>query len=306
MKAHLTCAVIILFVAVLFMCPESRADPLKDLKAGLPEKVSVWKAAHGEDRSFDRETIFDYIDGAGEVYRAYNMRRCLSRRYSAPDEPPIVLDLFDMGGSEDAFGVFTHDRDGEVLDMGQGALYRPGWLSFWKDRFFISIYAEWETPRAEKAVKELGRIVASLIRSEGEAPRILLKLPPEGLQSGKTRYLHNFNILNFHFYISDENILNLDPETDAVLAEYRSGQGRARLLLVLYPNEKMASEALSNFFRHFLAEADKENIQRLEDGKWYAAFTKRALLAVILEATTRQYARGLLQSILEPDRKVGG
>ncbi|MFC1868442.1 DUF6599 family protein, partial [Thermodesulfobacteriota bacterium] len=60
-----------------------------------------------------------------------------------------------MGSSKDAFGVFTHDQDGDALDMGQGGLYNYGWLRFWKGRFFISIFAEKESPEAEKAVKNL-------------------------------------------------------------------------------------------------------------------------------------------------------
>jgi len=49
-----------------------------------------------------------------------------------------------MGTSEDAFGVFTHDTDGDRIDIGQEARYRPGWLSFWQNRFYVSIYLEKE------------------------------------------------------------------------------------------------------------------------------------------------------------------
>ena len=118
---------------VFLMIRKSYADPLEALHGALPGQIMGW-TAEPEDRYFDKETIFDYINGTGEVYRAYNLQRCLSRRYTTPKGPPIVLDIFYMGSSEDAFGVFTHDQDGEALDVGQGALYRSGWLSFWKDR----------------------------------------------------------------------------------------------------------------------------------------------------------------------------
>ena len=166
--------------SLLLMNPRSHATSLDVLHAALPGQIEAWSAAP-EDRFFDDQTIFDYIDGAGEVYRAYNMKRCLSRRYTAAGQPDIVLDIFDMGSSADAFGVFTHDRDGEVLPIGQGALYRPGWLSFWKDRFFVSIYAQEETEPAQKAVKALGIKVADSIPSEGTLPAIIATLPAAGL-----------------------------------------------------------------------------------------------------------------------------
>ncbi|NVM26221.1 MAG: hypothetical protein HWN70_09965 [Desulfobacterales bacterium] len=270
------------------------ADSLGVLRAALPGQIMSW-TAEPEDRFFDDETIFDYIDGAGEVYRAYNMRTCLSRRYIAPKGPPITMDIFDMGSSEDAFGVFTHDQDGEVLDVGQGALYRSGWLSFWKDRFFVSIYAEDETAAAKEAVKSMGEVVASLITAQGPKPRILLQLPPEGLKPQSIRYLHHHIVLNYHFYLSNENILNLGPQTDAALAGYQGGEEYAQLLLVIYPSAGKAAKALAGFLRHYLPEADSTGVVLLENKKWSGAAVKGKLLAVVLEADSRRLAKSLLK-----------
>ncbi|MCK7482265.1 MAG: hypothetical protein M0C28_37800 [Candidatus Moduliflexus flocculans] len=96
-------------------------------------------------RSSTPRPIFDYIDGAGEVYRSYNMRRLVARRFHKDGRPDIVVDAFDMGSAADAFGVFTHDLDGEDASIGQGSAYKAGLLSFWKDRYFLSVYAEEET-----------------------------------------------------------------------------------------------------------------------------------------------------------------
>ena len=89
-------------------------------KSLLPDAVRGWQA-DGADHLYDAETIFEYIDGAGEVYRAYNMKALLSRRYKQSGRPDIIADVFDMGSAADAFGVFTHDLDGEdwaVADLG--------------------------------------------------------------------------------------------------------------------------------------------------------------------------------------------
>lgn len=277
---------------------KSHAEQLDVLSAALPSQIGIW-TAEPKDRIYDTETIFSYIDGAGEVYRAYNMRSCLSRRYTSPNAPAIVLDIFDMGTSEDAFGVFTHDRDGRAVDVGQGALYRPGWLSFWKGRFFVSIYIEKETEAAKEAISDLSRVVASLIKDQGPKPGILLKLPPEGLQSRSIRYLHHHTLLNYHFYLADENILNLGQHTDAVLAVYQRSGKRAHLLLVFYPNVEKAAEAHKTLLRHYLPEAKSTRAVLLEDGKWSATGLKNKFLTVVLEADTRPLAENLLREVLE-------
>jgi hypothetical protein len=276
---------------------KSHAEQLDAFSAALPSQIGIW-TAEPKDRMYDRETIFRYIDGAGEVYRAYNMRSCLSRRYTSPNAPAIVLDIFDMGTSEDAFGVFTHDRDGRAVDVGQGALHRPGWLSFWKGRFFVSIYIEEETEAAKEAISDLSRVVASLVKDQGPKPGLLLKLPPDGLQSRSIRYLHHHTLLNYHFYLADENILNLGQQTDAALAVYQRSGKRAHLLLVSYPNVEKAAVAHKSLLHHYLPEAESTGAVLLEDGKWSATGRKKKFLTVVLEADTRLLAENLLGEVL--------
>jgi hypothetical protein len=281
---------------VIAMATPSPGDTLQGLQKSLPTRIQGWSAKEG-DRIFDRQTIFEYINGAGEVYRAYNLQGCLARRYTAAKGPPIIMDVFDMGTAADAFGVFTHDRDGKHLDVGQGGLYRPGWLSFWKDRFFVSIYSEEETPAAEQVVRALAQAVADRITSRGDKPRILNYLPRDGLLPGQTRFLHHHTVLNYHFYLSNQNILHLGQQTDAALGTYQKGTASARLLLIQYPEGKKAEQAHKSFIKHYLPEAQSGQVVRLEDGKWCASLRKGKLLAIVLEADTKNLAKGLLNDL---------
>ena len=288
---------ILLTLLVLFMTNASHANTLNDLGTRLPKQLRGW-TAETEDRFYDEKTIYSYIDGGAELYKAYNMQQCLSRRYTTANGPSIILDIFDMGTPNDAFGVFTHDTDGRVMDIGQDARYRSGWLSFWKYRFFVSIYMEEETAAAENAVKALAREVAAGISIKGLRPRILQKLPQEGLESGSIRYLHHPMVLNYHFYLSDENILNLSAKTEALLANYRAGREEARLLLISYPNLKVAKKSLMDFSKHYLPEADQSGFAQIENGKFAAAFRKDKLLTIILESDSRQLAERVLAPFL--------
>jgi len=283
------------------MIPMSDAGPLEELQHALPEKVMNWTKAE-EDQFYDSQTIFDYIDGAGEVYRAYNMQRCLSRRYVTDQGPAIILDIFEMASSYDAFGVFTHDPDGEELPVGQGAVYRSGWLGFWKDRFFISLYADEETDAAIQALRELAGKVASLIKKEGPKPQILSRLPKKGLQAGSIRYFHDHPVLNRHYFVSTENILHLGRQSEALLAAYKRKEGAAQILLVKYPDGEKAKEAHSDFLKHYLPDADPSGMAKLENNKWCGASVKGPLLAVVLEADSREIATDLLGGLTPKEK----
>ncbi|HPW18418.1 MAG TPA: hypothetical protein PLP83_08560, partial [Candidatus Aminicenantes bacterium] len=206
-----------------------------------PATVGPWLSE--ADRVYGPETVFGYIDGAGEVYRSYNMRLLVARRFHKDGRPDIVVDAFDMGAPEDAFGVFTHDLDGDDAGVGQGSVYKAGLLAFWKDRYFVSVYAEAETDETRAAVVALGREVAGAIPGRGEPPGLLRALPAEGLETRTVRFLHTHPILNYHFFVADENILLLGRETGAVLAEYGEAGGRSRLLVVRHKSARRAARA---------------------------------------------------------------
>ena len=213
------------------------------IDASLPAEVGGWRAID-EVSVYDTESIYSYIDGHAEVYMAYGMVRCLSRRYSGPEgEPEIVLDLFEQASAADAFGVFTHDRDGEEVDIGQGGLFRHGWLSFWKGHWFGSVYAEGESEASKEAVLALGRAAADAIAEVGEVPPLVADLPAEGLDPRSVRFLHTQEILNGVVYLGYENALQFGPEVDAVVGRYQRPEGGGWLLLVDYPDDASAELA---------------------------------------------------------------
>ncbi|MBE0460752.1 MAG: hypothetical protein IBX60_03860 [Candidatus Aminicenantes bacterium] len=268
---------------------------LRDL---LPMEINGWKVAE-EDREFNPETIFDYIDGAGEVYRAYNFEKLLSRHYFKKGQPKIVADVFDMGTSADAFGVFTHDLEGEDLGIGQGSTYNGGLLSFWKDRFFLSLYAEEETAQAKKALIALGKSIADSIPKNGEKPRIVSFLPEEGLLEKSIHYFHNHIILNYHLFVADENILFLDQKTEAALTTYSLQEEKSILLCIIYHDSEKALHAYKSFIQAYMPDASEEGLVKTEDNKWTAAKLQEDLLIVVFNAPTYFSAKEMIQKVLE-------
>lgn len=266
---------------------------LEDL---LPPEVNGWKSK-GEDKIYTPATIFDYIDGAGEVYRSYNFRRLLVKKYGKEEKPEIVADLFDMGCSEDAFGVFTHDLEGQDVGIGQGSTYKGGLLSFWKERFFVSLYAEEETGETREALMALGRAVEASIKREGRKPEILSLFPHKSLDRTSLRYFHNHILLNYHFFVADENILLLDQKTEASLGTYREGEEVFRLLLIRYPETGRAAEAYRTFVKNYMPDAAEAGIIRREDGRWTAVRFRGRFVFIVFEAPTEDYAREYMENV---------
>ena len=238
-------SLVVPLVAMLMSCSQGppAGGESGSLHESLPTEAGGWRALD-EDSIYDTESIYSYIDGHAEVYMAYGMVRCVSRRYSGPEgEPDIVLDLFEQASAADAFGVFTHDRDGEEVDIGQGGLFRHGWLSFWKGHWFGSVYAEGESEASKEAVLALGLAAADTMTEVGEVPALVAELPEDGLDPRSVRFLHTQEILNGVVYLGYENALQFGPEVDAVVGRYQRPEGGGWLLLVDYPDDSSAEVA---------------------------------------------------------------
>lgn len=290
-----------LLLALAVAAPVAADDGLATVARAVPRAVAGLEQ-QGTDERYGPEAIFSYLDGGAEVYLAYNLRGCLARRYAAPGLE-VIADLFEMASAADAFGVFTHDQDGEEVAVGQGALLRPGWLSFWQERFFVSLSADRDDARAREALLTLGRAVAAAIPGVGPVPELVAHLPASGRLPRSLRFLHDAVILRTHVDLGPGNPLALGPGVDAALARYRRGEGEAALVLVRYPTAEAAGAAAAGARAALLSGPARAKLD--ERGRWLRLEVSGSELALVADATGETLADELLaQALPAPKTEV--
>jgi len=261
----------------------------------LPSTVVGWAIA-SEDHVYDRENLYDYIDGGAELFFSYGFQQLLSRTYATPGQPEIIVDVFDMGSSDNAYGVFSYSRETEDSTFGQGSQSVPGLLLFWKDRYYISILFTPETEKAREAAFFIARHIESAIQTSGALPEILQLLPDEALARETIRYFRHYIWLNSYLFISNENILHLNEQTAAVLAKYGVGEPRQLLLLILYPDESAASAAYNDFVQYYFPNLSESTIALKED-KWIGCQLQGTVLIAVFNAADKESAYGLIERV---------
>jgi len=267
-----------------------------EMKKWLPQQVGSYRS-DGKDQFYDRNTTFRYMDGAAELYRSFGFKLLMVRRYLRLDHPSIIVELFDMGSSEDAFGVFSFETEGEELQVGQGSDYGGGLLRFWKGRFFVNVYAEQEAFSTKQDVLEIAKAIARSIGREGQKPKLIRYLPEEGLFERSIRYFHIHQSLNYHYFISHENILQLGKQTNAVLTTYYANEKKKKtfLLLIQYPTQKLAGEAFKGFMKAYMPEASTSRAIRTENGRWTSTQLNQYFVIVAFDAPSKEKAEELIQ-----------
>lgn len=260
-----------------------------------PESVGAYTRS-AKPEIYDRESIFDYIDGAGEVYNAYDFRKVEVWRYQNPDSAEIVAEVFDMGKPEDAYGVFTYARQEEQEGLGQTYERRGGTTCFWQSRWFVCVATYERDDDARHAVDRIAREIDQDLPQGGTVPALVQALPDSGLVGNSIRFFHLHSVLNYHYYLARENILNLSEQTDAVLAEYEYPEGLA--LLIRYPDTASAEEAYRSFVTAYL-EGENTSPQRDEDGQWLAHRRHGRFIMIVFSVPDQDMAGRLMNRLSE-------
>jgi len=121
---------------------------------GLAERSSAEKALpveacadgwvlDGKAALFDKDGLFDRVNGESELYFPYGFEVLAYARYENKKDPKIAIDadVYTMGSLLDAFGMFANYRRKDAADAGVGAegTITPSQLLFYQDRYLVRL-----------------------------------------------------------------------------------------------------------------------------------------------------------------------
>ena len=314
----------IIFLLALFVSALAAGQENTDMKAAKPElpgTMGPWVRSEAV-RTITAENIFEYMDGAGELYVGYRFDRLEVTEYTAPDEKNILVELYFMKSPDDAFGLLSLDWGGEPIVLVDGArqgpempvgwpnaLYGEGLLRLRSDKIYARIMAERETPGSKEAVLALGRAVAA-DGSDFSSPALFRQLPeavwPEWKQRRQmTSYFRSHLVLNSLYYLSQENMFDLGHETDAAITQYERessfGTQRFRVLRIQYPDAEAAGRALAHFRRVYLPDQSSSaretlNFIKVEDG-WLGFKRSGRQTIFVFECPDRETAAAVMDQL---------
>ena len=264
----------------------------------LPDSVDGWMAAEAP-RIYNRENLFDYIDGGAELYLAYDFRQLAVQTYlpeknDSAENKSIIAEIWQMNSPADAYGVYSLDQEEKSVDLGQEGVYGHGLLRFWKDKYFVRILGLEDN--LKEIILELGSKIDERIKKEGKLPELVSQLPLDSLVPGSIHFFHKQIILrNLHFFPA-QNVLRLNEETNCVLADYSAGKDSLRLLLIQYPDTRMAEEIEDSLKAIYVQERfpTDDRIFKTIEGKLLGMDSERNYLILVFEGRDRNNILWLL------------
>jgi hypothetical protein len=152
---------------------------------------------------YDKDTLFDHIDGEAELYFPYGFDVLATATYINTKNPDlwIVADIYRMGSLLDAFGIYSNFRRSGTTEVAIGAegFVSSSQLMFYQDRYFVRLQATGTTSLEKDTFLTLGRILSKNLPSNIARPRELKVLEIPDVVPKSERYIAQ-SLLGYAFF----------------------------------------------------------------------------------------------------------
>lgn len=210
----------------------------QDLQTILP-RIEGWKQSE-KPESYLPANLFEYINGAAEIYLSYDFEELLVGQFVLDGEDANVsVEIYDMGNAVNAFGIYGAERfpENKFISMGTQGYLEDDVLNFLVDRYYVKLMC-FDCGEPGEILKKMAASIVSEIKDPGGFPEILAYFPKKGRVANSEKF-NLKNVMGYSFlsrgYLASYN-LN-DMEFDCFIID-GGDENLAAEMLRLYLDKK--------------------------------------------------------------------
>jgi hypothetical protein len=157
----------------------------------------------GNVELYDKDTLFNHINGEAELYFPYGFAALASANYINKKNPElsIVADVYQVASVLDAFGIYSNYRKSNNLPVSVGAdgFASSSQLMFYQDKYFVRLQVSGETSLPEDILLVCARSISRNLPAGAGPPREMDVLKIPALIPKSERYLAK-SLLGYAFF----------------------------------------------------------------------------------------------------------
>ena len=152
---------------------------------------------------YNKDTLFDRIDGEAELYFPYGFETLASARYASKQNPEIAVDadVYKMGSLLDAFGMYANYRrknDAEIKIGAEGTLSLSQ-LFFYQGRYFVRLQVTGATSLDQDVFLSCAQAITKNLPTNTGRPKELEILMIPAVVEKSERYIAQ-SLLGYDFF----------------------------------------------------------------------------------------------------------
>jgi hypothetical protein len=178
-----------------------KVPELEGKTISFPE-MGGWKL-EGKPRVFSPETLYDYINGAADLYHAYEFQELTVAEYKGEKKAGVTVEVYRHKDLYQAFGIYSQERlpDAKFLDLGAQGYYEPNIINFLSGPYYVKINGFNTGVDDETILLPMAKKVEEILGGKTSFPSILSSFPVEGKRKNTEKFIAR-NFLGYPFFHS--------------------------------------------------------------------------------------------------------
>ena len=176
--------------------------------------------------TYEGQSLYRDRAASPKLYYAYGFQRQAEVEYETPhlgSKPLILLEIFDMGTPENAFGIYNFHTYPQMKFewVGSKAMLSGNYLRFSKGKYFVQIEGYEIATGIREGMVTLAKIIAAQIKDPPPEPRLLALLPSHNKVPASVKLFRSNWVLSQIYSTLPINVPQLTDTAIGISARYR-------------------------------------------------------------------------------------
>ena len=161
-----------------------------DRKTFAFPEVRGWKQS-ADIQTFTPKTLFEYIDGAADLYLTYDFQELKVAEYLNEKKSSVIIEVYRHKTPIHAFGIYSQERlsDANLLDVGSQGYIEANVLNFLAGSYYVKINSFNTGPDDGEILIDFAKTICANLGEKGTLPSILSSFPNEGKKKNSERFI---------------------------------------------------------------------------------------------------------------------
>lgn len=212
-------------------------------ETALPETCSLGWIRDGKTKLYTPLNLYECINGEAELYLPYGFKHLSTAFYreAGSKGAGLVVNVFAMGSSLDAFGIYANYRSPSAhpVNIGVEGFADESQLMFYQSTCFVQIMGSGSPTPNQSAFLSCAASISRILPLGSGRPGELDFLNIPGLVPGSEKYY-------------PEGLLGYKFLGKGLTAEAVSRQGPLRVVVVKAESDKTLEQALNDYRKYLL------------------------------------------------------
>jgi hypothetical protein len=192
----------------------------------------------GDPESYFPESLFEYINGAADVYLSCEFEELATLSYDSKEKSSLTIDIYRHRDLRNAFGIYSQEKSksADFVSIGTEGYHDEGVLNFFHGQYYVKIMGFYLGENDKQLLTTVAQEIAEKLEGDPLFPEALACLPEKDRVPHSERYLAR-DVLGYGFLHS------------AYTADYEAENARNQVFIFEADDEADARKMLDAYLK---------------------------------------------------------